>query len=98
MPAMSDDVDINIYRKKKAVGFRIIRSPSFATTLLPAMMISGFCQEKVSDKDFDAIAELKIFPWFYTLFSRLLNAALALISKGIGFLAGGSRLDVARKI
>jgi SAM-dependent methyltransferase len=88
----------DLHQKIEAAGFRVIRSTSFVTTLLPAMMISRFLQKKVSDKKFDATAELKISPWLNALFSRLLGAELALIKRGFNFPVGGSRLVVARKI
>lgn len=88
----------DLHQKIEAAGFRVIRSTSFVTTLLPAMMISRFLQSKVADKKFDATAELKISPWLNALFSRLLGFELALIKRGLNFPVGGSRLVVARKI
>ncbi len=88
----------DLHQKIEAAGFRVIRSTSFVTILLPAMMISRFLQKKVSDKKFDATAELKLSPWVNELFSRLLGAELALIQMGVNFPIGGSRLVVARKI
>jgi hypothetical protein len=89
---------LDLHQKIEAAGFRIIRSTSFVTTLLPAMMISRFLQKKVSDKNFDATAELKISPLLNALFSLFLGAELTLIKTGINFPMGGSRLVVARKI
>lgn len=88
----------DLHQKIEAAGFRVIRSTSFVTTLLPAMMISRFLQKKVSDKKFDATAELKISPCLNSLFSRVLGAELALIKWGFSLPLGGSRLVVARKI
>jgi SAM-dependent methyltransferase len=88
----------NLHQKIETAGFRVIRSTSFVTTLLPAMMISRFFQKEVSDKRFDAMAELKISPWLNSLFLRLLSTELALIKRGLNFSVGGSRLVVARKI
>lgn len=88
----------DLHQKIEAAGFRVIRSTSFVTTLLPAMMISRFRQKKVSDKKFDAAAELKISPWLNSLFSRMLGAELALIKSGFNLPLGGSRLVIARKI
>jgi SAM-dependent methyltransferase len=88
----------DLHQKIEAAGFRVIRSTSFVTTLLPAMMISRFLQKKVTDKKFDATAELKISPWLNSLFVRMLSAELALIKKGFNFPVGGSRLVVATKI
>lgn len=88
----------DLHQKIENAGFRVIRSTSFVTTLLPAMMISRFSQMKVSDEKFDATAELKISPWLNSIFSKMLSAELALIKMGINFPVGGSRLVVARKI
>jgi len=87
----------DLHRKIETAGLRIVRSTSFVTTLLPAMMISRLLQKKVPDKCFDATAELKITPWLNSLFFGLLGAELAVIKKGLNFPAGGSRLVVARK-
>ena len=88
----------DLHQKIEAAGFRVIRSTSLVTTLLPAMMISRFLQKKVSDKKFDATAELKISPWLNALFSRMLGSERALIKWGFNLPFGGSRLVVARKI
>lgn len=88
----------DLHKKIETAGFEIIRSTSFVTTLLPAMMASRFFQEKRSDDKFAAAAELKISPWLNSLFFQLLRAELALIRKGVSFPVGGSRLVVARKI
>jgi SAM-dependent methyltransferase len=88
----------DLHQKIEAAGFRVIRSTSFVTTLLPVMMISRFFQKKVSDKKFDATAELKISPWLNSLFFKILIADLALIKWGFNLPLGGSRLVVARKI
>ena len=88
----------DLHRKVGAAGFSIIKSTSFITTLLPAMMIARFRQKKMLDKEFDASAELKISPWLNSFFSRVLGAELALIKRGINLPFGGSRLVVAQKI
>ena len=61
------------------------------------MMISRFKTKKVSDKQFDAAAELNISPWLNSLFTRMLSAEVALIKAGINFPVGGSRLVIAKK-
>jgi SAM-dependent methyltransferase len=88
----------DLHRKVEAAGFSIIRSASFITTLLPAMMIARFRQKKISEKEFDATAELKISPWLNTFFLKILCAELALIKAGINLPFGGSRLVIAQKI
>ena len=87
----------DLQQKIEVAGFEIVRSTSFITTLLPAMIISRFLQKKVSDPKFDATAELKISPWLNSLFFQLLCTELAFIKKGFNFPVGGSRLVVAMK-
>lgn len=88
----------DLHQKIEAAGFCVIRSTSFVTTLLPAMMASRFLLQKKSGKRFDATAELNISPWLNSLFSQFLSAEITLIKKGVNFPIGGSRLVVARKI
>lgn len=87
-----------LHRKLEDAGFRSLRSTSFITTLLPAMMASRFYQKMVSKPGFDATAELKISPWLNQLFSSLLSIELSMIRLGLNFPLGGSRLVVAKKI
>lgn len=88
----------DIHRKIEAQGFRVIRSTSFVTTLLPAMMISRLFQRDAKDKNFDAGAELKISPWLNSIFYKMLSTELVLIKSGIDLPWGGSRFVVAAKI
>jgi SAM-dependent methyltransferase len=88
----------DLHQKIEAAGFYVVRSTSFVTLLLPAMMISRFLKKKISHKQFDVTAELKIAPWLNTLFSLILNAELVLIKMGLSFTVGGSRLVIARKL
>ena len=87
-----------LHRKIERAGFQIVRSTSFVTILLPAMMLSRFFQKPVSDEKFDATEELRIPPWLNALFGKLLGVELALIKNGIDLPVGGSRLVVAKKI
>lgn len=82
-----------LHRKIESAGFNIIRSTSFVTTLLPAMMASRMLPEKV----FDAASEFKISPWLNAVFYALLVAEIAAIKLGISFPIGGSRIVVAQK-
>lgn len=88
----------DLHHKIKTAGFQVVRSTSFVTTLLPAMMASRLFKKKISDRKFDATAELKISPWLNSLFFQLLRSEIAIISKGFNFPVGGSRLVVARKL
>lgn len=87
-----------LHAKVAGVGFEILRSTSFVSILLPAMMGSRLLQNKVSREKFDAAAELKISPWLNSIFYLLLRAELALVKLGFSLPLGGSRLLVARKI
>ncbi len=88
----------DLHLKIKTAGFQLLRSTSFVTALLPAMMISRFFQRRTSIENFDASAELKISPWLNHLFWRVLSLERKLIQKGLDFPVGGSRLIVAKKI
>lgn len=86
-----------ITAKLKKAGFEILRSTSFVTFLLPAMMLSRFAQRK-QGKEFDPYSELKIGRFPNSLFEKVLKTELAGIKLGLNFPAGGSRLVVARKL
>jgi SAM-dependent methyltransferase len=86
-----------LHKKIESAGLKIVRSTSFVTTLLPAMMVSRLLQKKVSNGKLDARAELKLSPWLNSLFFQLLQAELAFIKEGLNFPVGGSRLVVAKK-
>ncbi len=88
----------DIHAKVSAAGFQILRSTSFVSTLLPAMMASRLLSKKVPAKDYDGKAELKLPPFLNSLFLLLLNCELALIQCGINLPIGGSRLVIAKRI
>jgi SAM-dependent methyltransferase len=88
----------DLQHKLEATGFQLVRSTSFVTTLLPAMMVSRFFRKKVSVGNFEASAELKISSWLNFLFFQLLCGEIVLIKKGLDLPVGGSRLVVAKKI
>ncbi len=83
--------------KIEAAGFQVLRSTSFVTVLLPAMIVSRFFKRKTEAEE-EARAELAISPWLNSLFSSLLRIELAGIRMGLSFPVGGSRLVIARKI
>lgn len=86
-----------INTKVESAGFEILRSTSFVSSLLPAMVVSRLVQKLSTAKNVDPTAELRISPWLNGLFEKMLDAELAMIRKDINFPAGGSRLVVARK-
>lgn len=88
---------IEIEQKVKASGFELIRSTSFVTSLLPAMMLSRFLN-KNNTKVYDAMAELKINPLLNKVFYGLMMLEILGIRLGLNYLIGGSRLIVARKV
>ena len=87
----------DLHHKVENAGFRILRSTSFVTSLLPAMIVSRFFQKKIADQKFDAAAEMKISSWLNALFYRALRVELGLIKRGLNLPVGGSRLIVAEK-
>jgi SAM-dependent methyltransferase len=87
----------DLHKKLEVAGFQLLRSTSFVTTLLPAMMVSRLFQNKSSDIKFDSSAELKIHPWLNWFFLKILSLEMSLIRIGFNFPVGGSRLVVARK-
>jgi SAM-dependent methyltransferase len=88
----------DLHQKIEAAGFQILRSTSFVTFLLPAMILSRVLQSNVSEGKFDSTSELKISPRLNAIFFHLLIAELAFVKKGFDFPVGGSRLVVARKL
>ncbi len=83
--------------KLETAGFRVLRSTSFVSLLLPAMMISRLMINKKSAKSLDSLDEMRISPWLNTILSYILDLESWLISLGINFPFGGSRLVVALK-
>lgn len=88
---------LDLHNKVENAGFRILRSSSFVTSLLPAMIVSRFFQKKIASQKFDATAEMKISPWLNAFFFRALTVELSLIKRGVNLPIGGSRLIVAEK-
>lgn len=87
-----------IHQKVERAGFKILRSTSFVSLLLPAMFLSRFWQSHKKAKTNDATAELRIPIWINAIFHTLLTIERTMISLGVNFPIGGSRLVVARKI
>jgi hypothetical protein len=85
-----------IETKVQQAGFKILRSTSFVTTLLPAMIISRLFNNK-NKETFDPTSELKIHPFLNYFFYQLMMLELKGIKLGLNYAFGGSRLIVARK-
>lgn len=79
----------------REAGFDILRSTSFVSVLLPAMLVSRLAQR--SPAAYDPMDEFRINPLLNSLFETMLGCESRLISLGLNFPLGGSRLVVARK-
>lgn len=88
----------DLHTKIKAAGFEILRSTSFVTSLLPAMMLSRWRNRNAKVEGFDPTAEFRIPAFVNTAFERFMDGEAALIRAGVSFPVGGSRLVVAKKI
>lgn len=85
----------DLHDKITSAGFTVLRSTSFVSFLLPAMILSRW-RGKL-DKTFDPLDELRIGPLTNRALEGVSTIELAMIKKGINFAQGGSRLIVARK-
>ncbi|MHA7681473.1 class I SAM-dependent methyltransferase [Cupriavidus sp. PET2-C1] len=84
-----------LHAKLERAGFDIVRSTSFTSLLLPAMMLSR--RGKHRDKPFDPLSEFNIPPALNRTLEGILAVERQIMRMGIDFPAGGSRLVVARK-
>lgn len=86
----------DLEKKILSAGFDIVRSTSFVSLLLPAMLASRL-MKKSSGENFDPTAELRLTKVINDIFLRVMQIEFALIRNGINFSLGGSRLVVAKK-
>lgn len=86
-----------LHRKLLSAGFTIVRSTSFVSLLLPAMMASRLTRRHVQVEDFDAESELTTPGWIDPAFRAAMTLELALIGAGVDLPAGGSRFVIARR-
>lgn len=86
-----------IEAKVTAAGFELLRSTSFISALLPAMVLSREFQKR-NKSGFKPESELNINPVLNRMFYALTMVELAGIKCGMNYRAGGSRLIVARKV
>lgn len=86
-----------LHKKIRAAGFEILRSTSFVSFLLPAMLLSRLKSSK-GQAEYDATDELKLPKILNAVFYGIMRLELGLIKLGFNFWAGGSRLVVARRI
>jgi SAM-dependent methyltransferase len=84
-----------LHSKMEAAGFRIVRSTSFVTLLLPLMLASRLSSKR-SGKSNGSNA-LTLNPKLDRLLEAIMRVEQGLIKFGINLPFGGSRLVVARK-
>ena len=87
----------DLHRKFEIAGFQIVRSTSFVTFLLPAMIASRLFSRADLGTRSDPTREFRIPAVINWAFFHLLAAELALIKRGVDFAVGGSRFVVAKK-
>ncbi|TBU92861.1 SAM-dependent methyltransferase [Stutzerimonas kirkiae] len=85
-----------IGEKIRAAGFEVVRSTSFVTTLLPAMLLSRLGRKR-DDIAANPRAELELHPVLNYAFERMLDLECTGIRLGLNYPVGGTRLVVARK-
>lgn len=87
-----------LHRKVREAGFELLRSTSFVTALMPALVVSRLRTRKTALEAFDPLAEFAIPRRINALLERILSWEGASIRAGLSFPVGGSRLVVAKKI
>jgi SAM-dependent methyltransferase len=85
----------DLLEKVSASGFRVIRSTSFVSLLLPAMLLSR--RQKQQSMDSESLDEFCIHPVVNSILENILGLELMLIRMGWNLPIGGSRLIVAVK-
>ena len=88
--------EVEIETKVRECRLSILRSTSFVTMLLPAMMLSRIAN-KAKKGEFDPAGELKIGRVVNKMFFYVMMFELATIRLGLDYPAGGSRLIIASK-
>ena len=87
--------DSELQKKVISAGFEILRSTSFVSLLLPAMIVARLVGSKKAASGVSA--ELRINKHINSIFRYVMSAECRLVQHGIDFAVGGSRLLVARK-
>lgn len=85
-----------LHLKLRRAGFKIRRSSSFVSLLLPMLVISRWKMRRTPQKH-DPTAELKLNRWLDRILGAMMVVELLLIRHGFNFPWGGSRLVVAQK-
>ena len=83
--------------KVKRAGFKVLRTTSFVSILLPLLIISRLKMQK-PDPKFDPTFEFRNNSIVNTIFERILDLERSMIRLGFPFPVGGSLLLIARKV
>jgi SAM-dependent methyltransferase len=83
--------------KVERAGFKVLRTTSFVSLLLPLMFIVRL-RQRFTHQEFDATAELELSGPVNLMLERVMDMERALIEFGVSFPAGGSLLLVACRI
>lgn len=87
----------NLHQQVETAGFKIIRSTSFVTSLLPLMLLSRILKKNKSTSEYTQNDELRLNPVLNKIFEYFMKLDAALIYMGMSLPVGGSRLLVAEK-
>lgn len=85
-----------LHTKLETVGFEIVRSTSFVSFLLPAMLLSRV-KQRHAQSSIDPADELKLSRGLNAFLYKVMQAEVGLIRSGINLPIGGSRLVVAKR-
>ncbi len=85
----------DLHAKLADAGLRVLRSTSFVSLLLPAMVASR--RRTRVGRAFDPVDELRIGPVMNGILGAVLRVEVALIRAGVSWPFGGSRLVVAAR-
>ncbi|WP_153147564.1 class I SAM-dependent methyltransferase [Dechloromonas sp. H13] len=85
-----------LHSKLESVGFEIVRSTSFVSVLLPALLLSRV-KQRYTQSNIDPADELKLSTGLNALLYKVMQAEFGVIRSGINLPIGGSRLVVAKR-
>lgn len=77
-------------------GFRVVRTTSFCSVLLPLMAVARLRQRRLTPS-FDPLAEFRVGRLTNVALETVLEMETALIRRGVSLPAGGSLLAIARR-
>jgi SAM-dependent methyltransferase len=88
---------VEVHEKLINAGFKIVRSSSFVSTLLPAMFASRLISRRTPVEEFDPFAEFNIPYLLNQLLWFALRVEVSLIGLGLNLPIGGTRMVLAQK-